>query len=95
MQSVIEESHKTWEDLIRGDVDSNEINYNQTSRRDVKKSFIQKGLTTEKFGIPAESRIEPAAPTPEKYDRWHYLDSNSSLIVVPNDLGVFFNRQEV
>ncbi|GKT79824.1 inorganic pyrophosphatase [Colletotrichum tofieldiae] len=95
MQNVIEESHKTWAELIGGQVDSNEINYNQTSRSDVKKSFIDKSSTTAKFGIPAKSRIEPAAPRPEKYNRWFYLDINSSLIVVPNVQQISLNRQQI
>ncbi|GJC93213.1 inorganic pyrophosphatase [Colletotrichum higginsianum] len=95
IQSVIEESHKTWAELIDGQVDSNEINYNQTSRPDVKKSFIEKGSTTARFNIPAESKIEPAAPKPEKYDRWYYLDSNDSLIVVPDGQQMPLNRQEI
>lgn len=95
IQSVIEESHKTWAELIDGQVDSNEINYNQTSRPDVKKSFIEKGSTMARFNIPAESKIEPAAPKPEKYDRWYYLDSNDSLIVVPDGQQMPLNRQEI
>ncbi|KAK1983967.1 inorganic pyrophosphatase [Colletotrichum cereale] len=93
IQSVIEESHKTWAELVEGQVDSNEINYNQTSRPDVKNSFIEKSTTTERFDIPAESRIEPAAPRPEKYDNWYYLNINSSLIVLPETQQVFLNKQ--
>ncbi|UQC81985.1 inorganic pyrophosphatase [Colletotrichum lupini] len=95
MQSVVEESHKTWAELIRGEVDSNEINYNQTSRPDVENSFINKATTTAEFNIPAESRIDPAAPRPEKADRWYYLDSDADLIVVPQTQQTFLNRQQV
>ncbi|KAK1710570.1 hypothetical protein CaCOL14_004511 [Colletotrichum acutatum] len=94
MQSVVEESHKTWADLIRGEVDSNEINYNQTSRPDVENSFVNKATTTAKFNIPAESRIDPAAPRPEKADGWYYLDSDANLIVVPQTQQTFLNRQQ-
>ncbi|OLN86892.1 Inorganic pyrophosphatase 3 [Colletotrichum chlorophyti] len=95
MKSIIEESHNTWAELIKGRVDSNEINYNQTSRSDVNESYIEKGSTTKKFRIPGESRTEPTAPKPEKYDRWYYLDSNSSLVEVPGAQKLFLNRQQV
>ncbi|OHF01789.1 inorganic pyrophosphatase [Colletotrichum orchidophilum] len=94
MQSVIEESHTTWAELIRGEVDSNEINYNQTSRPDVENSFLNKSSTTARFNIPAESRVDPAAPRPEKAERWYYLDSDSNLIVVPETQRTFLNRQQ-
>ncbi|KAK1637689.1 inorganic pyrophosphatase [Colletotrichum phormii] len=94
MQHVVEESHKTWAELIRGEVDSNEINYNQTSQPDVENSFVDKATTTAKFNIPAESRIDPAAPRPEKADRWYYLDSDASLIDVPPTQQPFLKRQQ-
>ncbi|KAK1572740.1 inorganic pyrophosphatase [Colletotrichum navitas] len=92
VKGVIEESHKTWAELIGGQVDSNEINYNQTSRPDVKKSFIDKRITTESFGIPAQSRIEPPAPRPKKYDNWYYLNTKSSLSLLPETQHVFLKQ---
>jgi inorganic pyrophosphatase len=40
MAKTIKSSHGYWEDLVRGKVDSNEINYNQTSTKKYK-SYIE------------------------------------------------------
>ncbi|OLN96619.1 Inorganic pyrophosphatase 1 [Colletotrichum chlorophyti] len=80
MEHVLEYSHKSWLELIRGEVDSNTINYNQTSHRNITKSFISRCVVTTKLGIPTKSQVEPAAAKPEQSNRWYYLDSNYSLI---------------
>lgn len=76
--SVIEESHGFWEDLVVGSVDSNEINYNQTSQ-DSFDSFVSRCEATEAFDIPEEDKRKPAAEVPGKYTRWYYLDENFEL----------------
>ena len=79
MAKTIKSSHGDWQDLVRGKVDSNEINYNQTSSKKYK-SYIKSKDATKKFGLPAESKVLPAAERPEKYDLWYYLDKDFKLI---------------
>ncbi|KAL0943436.1 inorganic pyrophosphatase [Colletotrichum truncatum] len=93
MKSVLEDSHQMWQELIKGKVDSNEINYNQTSHPDISKSFIKKKKTTKAFKLPRKSRIEPAAEKPEAYKGWWYLDSSKSLVHVSSLQDSVFNRQ--
>ncbi|KAK1847167.1 inorganic pyrophosphatase [Colletotrichum chrysophilum] len=93
MQDVLIDSHRTWEELINGKVDSNEINYNQTADSDVAKSYVKKSKTTKKFDIPKKSKIKPAADKPEKYKGWWYIDSNYTLLEVPEVQQFSFNRQ--
>lgn len=81
--SVLEKSHGYWKELVEGSVDSNEINYNQTSR-DSLKSFISKCDTSKEFDVPKKNAEEPAAPVPEKYTRWYYLDANHKPIKLPD-----------
>ncbi|KLU86875.1 hypothetical protein MAPG_05882 [Magnaporthiopsis poae ATCC 64411] len=83
MRDVLEKSHKSWLELIRGEVDSNKINYNQTSRSDIARSYISKDQTTRALGIPAKSDIKPAATKPGVYEQWYYLDDKFALIKVP------------
>ncbi|KAL2830849.1 inorganic pyrophosphatase [Aspergillus cavernicola] len=78
--AVVEQSHGYWLDLVKGNVDSNEINYNQTSRPDIKHSFVSKRKATYQFDLPAASDEEPAAPRPERFDQWFYLDKEFRLI---------------
>lgn len=80
---TVEQSHGFWLDLIKGEVKSGKINYNQTSRPDISNSFISKCAATEELGLPAESAPEPAAEKPEQYDRWYYLDEEFQLIPDP------------
>ncbi|KAF6809334.1 inorganic pyrophosphatase [Colletotrichum musicola] len=93
IESILEESHHTWEELIRGEVDSNEINYNQTSRPDVSGSYVKSKATTKMFKLPRKSRVEPAAERPAKYDGWFYLDANYTLLEVPELQRFALNRQ--
>ncbi|RYP47212.1 hypothetical protein DL768_006688 [Monosporascus sp. mg162] len=79
MQGTIEESHGFWQELVRGEVDSNEINYNQTSIKGLG-SYISKHDTTAAFDIPSRSSILPLTPKPDQYDRWYYLDEDFNLI---------------
>ena len=78
--AVVEQSHSYWLDLVKGNVDSNEINYNQTSRRDIKHSLVSRHETTCLFDLPAKSNEKPAAPRPKRFDQWFYLDEEFKLI---------------
>lgn len=82
-EQIISESHGYWSDLIEGKVDSNEINYNQTSQPRIEGSYIDATRTTETFQLPAESRELPAEPKPTEYDQWYYLAGGVKLIEVP------------
>lgn len=82
-EHTIEESHGYWSDLISGSVDSNSINYNQTSRPDIAKSYVEASTTTEQFELPSESNELPAEPKPTEYDQWSYLAGGVKLIEVP------------
>ncbi|KAL2796002.1 inorganic pyrophosphatase [Aspergillus keveii] len=77
--AVVEQSHGYWLDLIKGEVDSNEINYNQTSRPDIKGSYVSKCKATD-FGIPDESDEKPAAEKLKRFEQWFYLDEDFQLI---------------
>lgn len=79
MAKTIKSSHGDWQDLVRGKVDSNEINYNQTSSKSYK-SYVKSKDATKKFGLPVEPKILPAAERPAKYDLWYYLDKDYKLI---------------
>ncbi|KPM42720.1 hypothetical protein AK830_g3810 [Neonectria ditissima] len=81
---TIKESHGFWEDLVRGRVDANEINFNQTSNKSWKKSYVKSKDATRRFGIPVKSNVLPAAERPEKYDSWYYLDEDYKLVVLPS-----------
>ncbi|KAL4822064.1 inorganic pyrophosphatase [Aspergillus spinulosporus] len=78
--SVVQQSHGYWLDLISGIVDSNEINYNQTSRPEIAGSFVSRFNTTARFGLPAVSDERPAEAKPERFERWFYLDEEGRLI---------------
>ena len=85
MAKTIKDSHGDWKDLVRGKVDSNEINYNQTSTKKYKKSFVRSKDATKKFNLPAKSSVLPAAERPAKYDQWFYLDGDYKLIQLPGN----------
>ena len=76
---VLEESHGYWEELVEGSVDSNEINYNQTSQ-DSLDSFVSRCDAAKALDIPKKNATKKAAPVPEKYSRWYYLDEDYKLI---------------
>ena len=80
IQTILEESHDSWQELIRGEVDSKEINYNQTTVSDAGESFVEPASTTEEFGIPPESSIEPAAEKPQRFQSWYYLGWDFGLV---------------
>lgn len=79
---VVEESHGFWKELVDGSVDTNEINYNQTSQESLD-SFVSRCDATEELDIPAEDAKEEAAEVPEKYTRWYFLDEDFELIELP------------
>ncbi|KAH7368769.1 inorganic pyrophosphatase [Plectosphaerella cucumerina] len=80
---VVEESHGYWLDLVKGAVPTGSINYNQTSRPDIRKSYVSKCAATAQLGLPAESNIKPAAAKPERFNQWFYLDEDFQLIEPP------------
>jgi len=82
-EHTIEESHGYWSDLVNGKVDSNSINYNQTSQSDIGKSYIVSADATQSFDIPSESKELPAQPKPSEYDQWYYLAGGVKLIELP------------
>lgn len=82
-EHTIEESHGYWLDLVQGNVDSNSINYNQTSRSDINASYIEASTTTKTFDLPTESNELPAEPKPTEYDQWYYLAGGVKLIELP------------
>lgn len=82
-QRIVAESHGFWKELIRGEVDTNEINYNQTFTPEVESSYIPASQTTEQFDLPAEANVLEPAPKPEWATEWSYLNTHDVLI--PND----------
>ncbi|KAL2872487.1 inorganic pyrophosphatase [Aspergillus lucknowensis] len=78
--ATVEQGHRYWLDLVRGNVDSNEINYNQTSRPDIRHSFIPSHEATRRLGLPPKSNEESAAPKPARFEQWFYLDEDFQLI---------------
>ncbi|KAL4999347.1 inorganic pyrophosphatase [Aspergillus recurvatus] len=78
--SVVYQSHGYWLDLVGGTVDSNEINYNQTSRPDITGSFVPRSNATARFSLPAKSAEWPAEMKPERFEQWFYLDGSGRLI---------------
>lgn len=85
IQHVLEQSHGYWKELIEGKVDSNEINYNQTSIEG-EKTWVSTCKATKKLGLPKQSKIEVAvrnATLRDPYDRWIYLNAEFGLIELP------------
>jgi inorganic pyrophosphatase len=82
-EHTVEESHGFWSDLVNGKVDSNSINYNQTSQSNIQGSHIASSTATESFDIPTESNELPAQPKPSQFDQWYYLAGGVKLIEVP------------
>ncbi|KAL4879464.1 inorganic pyrophosphatase [Aspergillus karnatakaensis] len=78
--SIVEKGHEYWLDLVKGNVDSNEINYNQTSRPSITHSFIPSREAVRRLDIPAKSDPKPAAERPARFDQWFYLDEEFQLI---------------
>lgn len=81
-EQIIDESHGYWLDLVEGLVDSNSINYNQTSHPELSASYIDPSATVENFDIPEANEL-PGEPKPIKYDQWYYLLGGAELIEVP------------
>ncbi|GAB7365772.1 hypothetical protein MBLNU230_g7107t1 [Neophaeotheca triangularis] len=82
-RKTVGDSHEFWRELIRGEVDTGDINYNQTSECAVDGSYIASSKATQELDIPAEPNVLPPAPRPQFADEWFYLNSNNELI--PND----------
>ncbi|PPJ52694.1 hypothetical protein CBER1_10828 [Cercospora berteroae] len=83
--SSIAESHEWWQELVAGEVDSNEINYNQTSSTEYNNSYVEPGTAWDELEIPRWSTYGQAAQKPERYNGWYYLDDNEELIVLRGD----------
>jgi inorganic pyrophosphatase len=79
---VLEESHGYWQELVAGEVDPNEINFNQTSQETLD-SFVSRCNTMKELDVPKKEELKPAAAVPEKYSWWYYLDENLELIELP------------
>lgn len=79
IDEVVPKGHEYWKDLISGEEDPGQINFNQTSFAEYD-SYIAPDQTTRTFDLPRESRPEPAAPKPSQYDEWAYLDKDFQLI---------------
>lgn len=82
----IDESHEFWRKLIRGETQKEKINRDQTSMPRMCKTYTPSEEATDKFGIPAASDIKPAAPIPDKYKYWYYLDEDFKVITVPGEV---------
>ncbi|OQE16333.1 hypothetical protein PENFLA_c028G02188 [Penicillium flavigenum] len=78
--AVVEKGHGYWLDLVKGKVDSNEINYNQTSRPSIPDSFVPSRAAVRRLDIPAKSDPKRAAERPARFDQWFYLDEELGLI---------------
>jgi inorganic pyrophosphatase len=76
--ATVAESHGFWMELVAGTVDTNEINYNQTSTEGLD-SYVEAGETESEFEIPTQE-ILPAEPVPAVYREWVYLDEEHALI---------------
>lgn len=76
--------HGYWRDLIEGKVDSNEINYNQTTTMSAEKSFVNACDNNKRkaFGVPKKPKVEAAAQIPERYSEWFFVENGK---VLPND----------
>jgi inorganic pyrophosphatase len=79
IDEVIPQGYEYWKQLISGEEDPGQINFNQTSFPEYE-SYIKPQDTTKAFDIPKESRLEPKAPKPTEYDEWYYLDEDFELI---------------
>jgi inorganic pyrophosphatase len=76
---VVSQSHGYWRDLVAGRVDTNDIKYNQTSRKRFE-SYVPSGIATREFELPRKSRILSAEPKPAEYEEWYFLDEDYELV---------------
>ena len=81
-ENVVAESHGFWTELVGGQVDSNSINYNQTTQSNISASYVSAQETETKFAIPAANEL-PAESKPERFNSWYYLLGKSELVEVP------------
>lgn len=90
IQHILEQSHGYWKELVRGSVDTNEINYNQTSDEGIRKSYVNSCKATKILGLPKQSKLEVNvrnAILRDPYDSWVYLDKDFELIELPTKPG--------
>ncbi|OTA36949.1 hypothetical protein BTJ68_02349 [Hortaea werneckii EXF-2000] len=77
---TVNDSHRFWQALVAGLVDSNEISYNQTTMARYSDSYVQPNEAASRFDIPRSSDILPAAEKPEKFQEYYYISSNLELL---------------
>jgi len=77
---TVQDSHRFWQALVAGLVDSNAISYNQTTMARYNNSYIQPGEAATRFDIPRDSDIQPEAEKPERFQEYYYIGSNLELI---------------
>ena len=83
MQATIAESHGYWKELVQGEVDSNKINYNQTSQPGVSGSYVDPDKAQKEFDIPKRSHPKMPADIPKEFLEWVYLDHEYNMVYVP------------
>jgi hypothetical protein len=76
---IVSESHTFWWDLVKGHVDSNTINYNQTLHADFA-SYTEPSKTTATFKIPSQSKELAPVPKPSRFSDWYYLYAGVKLV---------------
>lgn len=60
-------------------MDSNEINYNQTTISSAEKSLVNGCQVRKTYGVPDKSKKEPAAEVPERYSEWFFVKDGKVL----------------
>jgi inorganic pyrophosphatase len=78
-EHVLPQGYEWWVDLISGKEDPDGLAINQTSFNEFE-SYVKPSETQDKFDIPAENDVQPAAAKPSQYDEWYYLDADFQLI---------------
>lgn len=80
---IVHESHGYWQDLMRGKAKAKKISREQTANPKWCKTYVDSGDAADKFDMPRESKILPAAERPKEFDHWYYLDADFKLIELP------------
>lgn len=82
-EQTVQDSHRFWQALVAGLVDSNEISYNQTTGPQYD-SYVQPGEAGDVFDIPGQSDVLPPAEKPEGVDQYYYVSANYEIIEANN-----------
>jgi inorganic pyrophosphatase len=64
---------------VKGHIDSNTINFNQTTHSDFI-GYTEPSKTTATFDIPSKSNVLPDEPKPSKFNDWYYLYAGAKLV---------------